>query len=105
MSILWDLFELSATVFEAFVLVTFISGMLDKKFRFKNGRLTIVIGTLSLATVITIMNSLMIYEGLFGIIYSMVYFIYAMIALKGPVIKKVFISILTNLILILVLPY
>lgn len=102
MGILWDLFELSATVFEAFVLVTFISDMLDKKFRFKNGRLTIVIGALSLATVITIMNSLMIYEGLFGIIYSMVYFIYAMIALKGPVIKKVFISILTNLILILV---
>ncbi len=99
---LWDLFELSATVFEAFVLVTFISGMLDKKFRFKNGKLTIVIGALSLATVITIMNSLMIYEGLFGIIYSIVYFIYAMIALKGSVIKKVFISILTNLILILV---
>lgn len=99
---LWDLFELSATVFEAFVLVTFISGMLDKKFRFKNGKLTIVIGALSLATVITIMNSLMIYEGLFGIIYSIVYFIYATVALNGSVIKKVFISILTNLILILV---
>lgn len=102
MGVLWDLFELFATVFEAFVLVTFISGMLDKKFRFKNGKLTIVIGALSLATVITIMNSLMIYEGLFGIIYSIVYFIYAMIALKGSVIKKVFISILTNLILIIV---
>lgn len=102
MGILWDLFELSATVFEAFVLVNFISGMLDKKFRFGNGRLTIVIGSLSLATVITVMNSLMIYEGLFGIIYSIVYFIYAMVALKGSVIKKIFISILTNLILILV---
>lgn len=102
MNTFWSIFEILVTVFEAFIIVLFISGMMDRKFRFRNRKLTVIAGALPLALIITIMNSLMVYEGLFGIIYSVAYFIYAAIALKGSIIKKVFVSILTNLILILV---
>lgn len=102
MDILWNIFEILVTVFEAFVIVFFISGMLGRKYRYKNIKAAVIAGSLSIAAVITFMNTLMIYEGLFGIIYSVIYFIYAAIALKGSVIKKVFVSILTNLILIIV---
>lgn len=102
MDILWNIFEILVTVFEAFTIIFFISGMLGRKYRYKNIKAAVIAGSLSLAAVITFMNTLMIYEGLFGIIYSVIYFIYAAIALKGSVIKKIFVSILTNLILIIV---
>lgn len=102
MNILWGIFELLVTVFEAFIIVFFISGMLERKYRFKNAKAVVIIGALFLAAVITTMNFLMIYEGLFGVIYSAIYFIYAAIALKGSVVKKIFVSILTNLITIIV---
>lgn len=102
MNILWSIFEILVTVFEAFIIVFFISGMLERKYRFKNIKAAVITGALFIAAVITIMNSLMIYEGLFGVIYSIVYFIYAAVALKGSVVKKIFVSILTNLITIIV---
>ncbi len=98
MEIFWNLFEFIVTIFEAFVFMHFVCAFLGHNFKTRKGKLVYIIGSIGCAVITVIFNSLTIYEGILGILYSIYYFLFSLIFLKGTFIKKLFVSILTNII-------
>lgn len=98
--ILWTLFELVVNVYESFLLIIFISLSLDIKRQFRKHHLAIICGGIAMSIIVTILNHVTIYEGLLGIIYSLCFFVFSLIFLNGTILKKIFISVFTNVVLI-----
>lgn len=99
---LWNAFEIVITLIESVTIVNFLCGMMGRRYRFANGFLSTFLGAAVLASVILFINSIMTYEGIWGFIYSVVYFLISAVLLEGSVVKKIILSIITNLILICV---
>lgn len=97
---IWMIIELAANLFQSFLCVHFIIGTFYNKCRFLNTNNVHIIGTLLQTVVLTVISSYKIYEGLLGIIYSLLFFIFAHIFLHGTIIKKIFISVFTDICLI-----
>ena len=98
MDILWTIFETTVTLFENFVVCYFINKFLKQDLSTRNGKLLYIIGSLSFAIIVTIVNRLTLYEGVYGVIYTVQFFIYSLF-LPGSLVKKIFISIITNVII------
>ena len=99
-SVLWFLIEVAANLCESFLCVHFIINSFDGKVKFLSSRVVHLIGTLVMATVVTVLNKMTVYEGLLGLIYVLCFFVFEIIFLRGTVCRKFFISILTNICLI-----
>ena len=103
MEIIWTIFETTVTLFENFVVCYFINKFLKQDLSTRNGKLLYIIGSLSFAIIVTIVNRLTLYEGVYGVIYTVQFFIYSLF-LPGSLVKKIFISIITNVIIASILP-
>ena len=95
---LWSLFELMITVFESFVCIYFVCSFLKHDFSTGRGKIIFIGGSVIFSALVIAINDLTIYEGILGIIYSFFYFVFAQFLLKGAVLKKIFVSILTNVV-------
>lgn len=95
---LWSLFELLVTLFESFVCIYFVCSFLKHDFSTSRGKIIFIGGSVVFTALVTAINSVTLYEGVIGIIYSLFYFIFALLFLHGTVLKKLFVSIFTNVI-------
>lgn len=83
-----------------FLCINFIIKSFDGKCRYFNSKITLIVGTLLLATIVTAINKITTYEGILGAVYIVVYFVFSLIFLRGSILKKIFISLLANICLI-----
>lgn len=97
---LWNIFELTVNIYDALIIMYFICASFNLDFKLKKGRMTYLLSVIIMSALITSLNTLTMYEGLFGLIYSAYFFVFSVFCLKGTIAKKLFISILTNVILI-----
>ncbi|MEG0615208.1 MAG: GHKL domain-containing protein [Oscillospiraceae bacterium] len=99
---LWAAFEFLVTVFQSFLCIYFVCAFLEHDFSTKKGKLIYFFGSIGFLVIVYILNFFVVYEGIFGVIYSLAIFIFALFFLKGSVFKKIFIAIFTNVITICV---
>lgn len=99
-NVLWAILELIANLYESFLCVHFIIASFDNKCKFLNVKNLHIIGTAAMTAVVALLNGITIYEGVLGVIYSFCFFLFAHIFLRGTILKKVFISVFTNICLI-----
>ena len=96
----WFLIELAANLCESFLCVHFLAGSFNGRVRVLNKRLVYVIGVVFMTAFVTVLNSVVTYEGIYGLLYAAVFFAFSAIFLKGALLKKMFISFLLDLCLI-----
>ena len=93
MRILYDLFEVGVNYFQGFILMyfpfAFLGGKYSDKFLKNLGWLFAVI----LATTISVMNRITIFEHLLTFAYILIIFMFSVTCLKGKMIYKIFASI------------
>ena len=97
---MWNFIELAANLCDSFLCINFIIKSFDGKCRYFNSKITLIVGTLLLATIVTAINKITTYEGILGAVYIVVYFVFSLIFLRGSILKKIFISLLANICLI-----
>lgn len=97
---MWNFIELAANLCDSFLCINFIIKSFDGKCRYFNSKITLIVGTLLLATIVTVINKITTYEGILGAVYIVVYFVFSLIFLRGSILKKIFISLLANICLI-----
>ena len=97
---MWNFIELAANLCDSFLCINFIIKSFDGKCRYFNSKITLIFGTLLLATIVTAINKITTYEGILGAVYIVVYFVFSLIFLRGSILKKIFISLLANICLI-----
>lgn len=98
--ILWMCLELIANLCQSFLCIHFIINSFNGKCKLVSSKAAHMIGIVCLTAIITIMNRITIYEGLLGLIYIAFFLAFSMLFLQGGVLKKIFISILTNAVLV-----
>lgn len=97
---LWIGFEFFVTVFEAFVIMHFVCAFFDHSFSSKKGRMIYVCASVCYALMVLTINSITSYEGWIGVVYSIYIFAFSLIFLRGKLLTKILISILTDICLI-----
>ena len=97
---MWNFIELAANLCDSFLCINFIIKSFDGKCRYFNSKITLIVGALLLATIVTAINKITTYEGILGAVYIVVYFVFSLIFLRGSILKKIFISLLANICLI-----
>lgn len=98
--LLWEVFELSVSMFESIVIIRFICKFLEHDFKSFNGKFIFGLGVLLDFFCVTLLNELIVYEGILGITYIVVYFLFTMIFLKGGILKKLFVSFISPVVII-----
>lgn len=98
--VLWFCLEVSANMFQSFLCVHFLIGSFKGKIRFENIRFAYFIGIISFTGLVTVMNQIISYEGVFGLTYALFFFAFSAVFLYGTLLKKIFISLLLVLCLI-----
>ncbi len=99
-NIFWIIFEFTVNLYESLILISFICSSLKFKRDIHNHRLIFLTGVAVMTLSVTILDNVVMYEGLLGIIYSLCFFAYSLFFLNGGVLKKLFIAIFTNAVLI-----
>lgn len=98
--ILWLCLEFLANVFESYLCIHFIISSFDNKCRLVNCRVTHIIGIAVLTAIVSILNRITDYEGLWGLLYVAFFICFSLIFLSGSFLKKIFIAILTNIVMV-----
>lgn len=98
--ILWLCLELLANIFESYLCIHFIISSFDNKCRLVNCRGTHIIGVAVLTSIVSILNRITVYEGLLGLLYVVFFICFSLIFLRGSFLKKIFIAILTNIVML-----
>lgn len=91
---LWNLFEASVNVYESFNIYYFIFTFLDYSFKPQKNKIIFSCGALLHTCIVFILNELMFYEGVWGIVYIVFTFIYTLIFARQGWIKNFFITLL-----------
>lgn len=99
---LWKLLEFAATIFDGFILTRFVFLTLNCNLKYRANKVKYFISSIGYAIIISIMNSVTVFEGLGGVIYTVYAFLISLFLLQGTVIKKLFVSILNNIIALFV---
>lgn len=97
---LWKVFEIGVNLLESFVIIHFICAFMNHNFKSNKGKIVYIIGVLVDFFAVTIMNHYTIYEGILGILYVIVYFIFSLFFLNGTLLEKIFSVCLANLVVI-----
>ena len=90
---LWAAFELFITFFENLTVCHFICRFLKLDLKSRKGIILYLIGCVSFSVIVTVINNFTLYEGVYGLIYTVMFFAYSLF-LPGSVIKKAFAAIL-----------
>lgn len=89
---IWKVFEIAVNIYEGFNIFYFVFSFFEYNFKPKENRLVFSIGVLGYTIVVSIINQLTFYEGIIGVIYIFLVFIFALFVLYGSIIKKLFVS-------------
>ena len=87
-----NLFEISINMLEEFIIFLFLTLYLGCKYSGIKKILGFLVSYFISFGIITLMNSLYIYEGFLSLVFVGIYFLYALIFLRGDVYSKLFIS-------------
>ena len=90
------LFELLVNVIEEGTALLFMSFYLGWKFKGAKRIAGFTLATIAAVILISYFNSLFLNEGLYTLLLMLMYFIYALVCLKGDIYSKLFISAFTN---------
>lgn len=100
-NLFWNSFEIAVNFYQAFVQIWFIYRFFQpsakKSVKMMSGVFGIILGT-----ALTFLNSITLFEGFYSYIYIVIVFLYASIAFKEKIIKKIFVSIFSFLIVLIV---
>ena len=96
---LWAAFELFITFFENLTVCHFICRFLKLDLKSRKGIILYLIGCVSFSVIVTVINNFTLYEGVYGLIYTVMFFTYSLF-LPGSVIKKAFAAILANIVIV-----
>lgn len=88
--ILWDIFELTVTVFEQFVIAHFICSFLGHDFSTTKGKIVYISGALVGAIESTILDMFVENDGLLGAAYVTYWLLFSLLFLKGKFLIKLF---------------
>lgn len=91
---LWNLFEAVVNVYEGFNIFFFIFAFLDFNFKSQKNKIIFSCGAILHSCIIFIFNALMMYEGVWSIVYIMFSYIYTLFFLRSNPIKTIFVAIL-----------
>lgn len=98
--VLWNAFELSVNLIESIIIINFICKFLKNDFKSIKGKCVFGIGVFIDFCCVTVLNRLIVYEGVLGIAYIIEYFLFAAIFLKGDIQKKLFVSVIPPVVII-----
>lgn len=98
--VLWKAFELLVSFLECCVVIHFICAFLNHDFKTTKGIIIYFIGVIIDFSCVNILNLITVYEGVLGIIYILIYYLYAIVFLKGSKIKKMFASVTAIIVLV-----
>ncbi len=91
-----DLFEFSVNIIEGFIVLLFLTLYFGCKFTgWKKYAGFLLVWLIEIITV-TYFNTIYVYEGILGLTFVLIYFLYSLIFLKGNVYSKIFISSFIN---------
>lgn len=96
-NLFWAIFESAINIYQAFLGMHFVCSSFNHNYHSAKGKMVYVIGSLGNVLLLSFLNVITSYEGLLGVFYSVYFFVFSLLFLKGSVLKKLFISILTNL--------
>lgn len=96
------LFELSVNAIENFITVGFLTTYLGLKYTGKKAVGCFVLGWLAAFTAVTAINYATVFESVGTYLYVAVYFLYALLFLKGTVLIKLWMAIITQIILTMI---
>lgn len=99
-NVLWMVLELAVNLFETIMCIHFVIGSFGGKCRVLDAKIVHIIGTVGLAAVVTVLNQITEYEGVLGLVYAIFLIVFSLIFLRGTLLKKIFISVLTLICLI-----
>lgn len=97
---LWNLFEIVATLCEQFIIFYFICKFLKHDFKTTRGKLVYVFGGVLGAILVTILNSVFLYEWWSAAIYIIFWFAYAFFFTIGKVLNKLLAVIISCIVVI-----
>ena len=92
--------EVAANLIESLLCIHFLVGSFNGRIRVLGTRTVYIIGVLCMTAFVTALNKVITYEGMYGLLYAALFFIYSVIFLQGTLLKKIFISVLVDLCLI-----
>ena len=87
-----NLFEISINVLEEFITIMFITLYLGCKYNDIRKYIGFIVTLIISVTMISVMNYFYQYEGILGLSFILIYFIYSLFFLKGNTYIKLFIS-------------
>lgn len=100
-NLFWNSFEIAVNFYQAFVQIWFIYRLFQpsakKSVKMMSGVFGIILGT-----ALTFLNIITLFEGFYSYIYIVIVFLYASIAFKEKIIKKIFVSIFSFLIVLII---
>lgn len=96
--ILWTVFEIAVNLGENFIILYFICNFLKHDFKTPKGKFVYVLGSLWGAIVTILTNSITLYDWWLSAIYTISYFVFSCIFLKGKIIVKLFAATIADLV-------
>ncbi len=100
MNVFSNVFELLVNVFEAFVLVHFIFSFHRYDYKSKHSKAIYSACSLGYAALVTILNSLSLFEGVLGFAYIAYMFVISLLFLKDSIWSKLFAAIFTLIVVL-----
>lgn len=94
-NLFWAIFEYAINIYQAFLVMHFVCSSFNHNYHSVKGKMVYVFGSLGNVLLLNFLNEVTLYEGLLGIFYSIYFFVFSLLFLKGSVLKKLFISVFT----------
>lgn len=91
-----DWFDISISVIEEIITLSFVSLYLGWKYEGYKRISGFIVTLIVSVCIMEFLNSLYIYEGFLGMVFTLIYFLYALLFLKGDIYTKLFIAQFTN---------
>lgn len=92
------IFELGINLIETFIIIDFVTRYLGSKFTDNRRIVGFLCGWFAAFTELCIINHIVVYEGFASVIPVAIYFMYAVLCLRGPVFLKLWTSVLIQVI-------
>lgn len=96
-NLFWIVLEFVTNIYQSFLTTHFICSSFNHNYHSTKGKVIYALGSFGIALLLFFLNMITSYEGLLGLFYSLYFFVFSLLFLKGSVLKKLFISILTIL--------
>ncbi len=99
--LLWNGFEVLINYYQGFIMTWFVYRFLSPQ-SMKKAKIFLPIFSIIFGTTITLLNKYTLYEGITSTLYIVILLVYAVIAFKDKIIKKILSTIIPNILLLLI---